>query len=385
MKFSFDAESYRKNLASEIKEKRSEGNREDAKELLDKERETLRYHVAEDIKNVLRKIEQKEDVIKVDDNFSQEKTTEKGKEISCEVIKMTGSDGTERELEVRTFDVTERIPEEMRLMFDIERLAALDRKFDILDIGPKKFATKTDVRSFNFEDYITASYPDAKEITEERRQRIYDAICEAYYDGYTERFPDKSSAFDAPEIKKLNEFIDGLTDIQEHMFAYKLKLQELNEIARDLTDGDYLRGNMLCHVVAALGVKGDLTHLPSEQPDDYRKLIRRRLHQKSDSDIPEEDIFNVHTAESKTLWFSTKDVWSTSPNNIILVCNPKNDRFKKELGDNVTDDAIDEALSSNPNNMRIEFKRKEPWFYIADWVVDVYHGRLYKITEMTES
>jgi hypothetical protein len=33
------------------------------------------------------------------------------------------------------------------------------------------------------------------------------------------------------------------------------------------------------------------------------------------------------------------------------------------------------------SGVEISFKRNEPWLFICDWILDPYHGRVYRIVE----
>ena len=58
MKFSFDSEGYRNNLASELHDQRSL-DKEGARKKLEDERKTLQYKVSQDLKIVKQKLDKK--------------------------------------------------------------------------------------------------------------------------------------------------------------------------------------------------------------------------------------------------------------------------------------------------------------------------------------
>ena len=119
----------------------------------------------------------------------------------------------------------------------------------------------------------------------------------------------------------------------------------------------------------------------------------------------------MYKGKSDYLWFNAGGVSHDDTFKMTLLCDSRNERFRNEIksfyersgrlgeytpqlradrGANNTHPAsFDEKLEAarmlaaenTIGGVRIDFKREEPWLFIADWIIDSYHGRLYKITE----
>lgn len=391
MKFSFEAENYRKNLAEDLKEKRAEGNREEAKEILEKEREEFRYHVARDIKKVLKKLEGGEEEEREEDTSEQESGTEHeyGKEIWTETLEMEGSDGEKHTLEVTVLDVSEDMPEEVKLLHDIYRLAVLDTKLKDLGVGPD---------NPYFKDERTDMEGNLGAVT----IREYKWLAHIYH----ESFPNKQDVEEVTYEETLDKIIRAAFSKQEAFI-------------NTITNGSLDDKRVFEHIVGGGGGEsGYQVDMKHSRKDDYTKLMNRFIHPQEGT--PKENIFDIkdESTKSKELWFSPKGNDENkgkigggpvmrSLDRMILLCNTENGRFKKEIesvsgGSYGTRSAqeynnaleqiqtdpekrtVEDELSavSQGSQAYIEFKKEEPWVYIADWIADLYHGRVYKISEV---
>lgn len=445
MKFSFDAESYRKDLAEELKEKRSV-DKDVAKELLEKERETLRYRVAEDIHKVLTNIEkQKKTLGETNSSFDErEKKSNEGQEISCETIKFEGSDGVEHELEIRISDIRDRIPEEINLFFDITRLFAIDAQSNGIGIGTYRdiygnFKGKGGERKVlpnknaAFDSHLFSRDLDLLDklltINKEDKWFFTKLIHPDFFPSDDEDEFVIENPYENPDLAPiLNERLSDdekkrLSAILDYKRSIIYNQSYLNTIDK-LTDGAFTNPEMLCHFVA-----GDLvesTHKENPElmarfphtPGSIVPTRNRREYVYTDNnqqDVTLQEIpFDVKKQVFTHLWTTAGGSTSYSNENLIAIfCDPKKERFRKEvqtvhayddggghkLRDRVRDlkdtgvlpqdaDMIDGATKytymNGSGGVNFVFKKEEPWVYLADWIVDLYHGRLYKITEKTE-
>ena len=134
MKFSFDSGGYRENLAGELREQRIT-DKEMARQTLEAKRVTLEYNVSEDVKRVQQKIRERRE----EQELKETGFTPNPEKIVTEEILLSGSNGIEHLLEVQTIDISEQIPDEVKLIYDIYRLGVLDRKLKHLSVGPDIF------------------------------------------------------------------------------------------------------------------------------------------------------------------------------------------------------------------------------------------------------
>lgn len=334
MKFSFDAESYRKDLAEELKEKRAV-SKDSAKEFLTNEQETKRYAIAKDIKLV-----------------------------SSEIRKMSGkesdaSNGVENrstpELQIETFDLSDVMPEDLKLYIDAIRLKEIKRKF-----GEKRYPI----------DLGADQYPN------EGKYPVYSSSEVINRDNYYNAQRTDSEYTRTRElVKKENEIID----------VAKIFVNEV-------TEGSFGNPEMLTHVV-----DGDYG-----VPEGF---VHRYPHADKNDEIPEEIKFDIHNGGINNLWFLSGLRGGTqyfAVRKVIVICNPKSERFLKKIAGEKTSnygeysqpklgrlparEVFPSALASTltGSDINIYFNKPESWADIADWVVDLYHSRLYKITEKTE-
>lgn len=425
MKFSFDAEGYRDNLAEQLKAERAL-DRDKAVETLEQERETLRYRVSEDIKKVKTRLGN------VPEEIDKTKTFE---EISTEIIKMEGSDGKERMLEVKTTDISDGIPDTLKLLYDIFRLATLDSKFnhetnfdfsslltgyeykreleeDWLSLKSNKFYVERKDRTLSFEK---AAAPEAiakkakKKLEEEVEKRGMRTLLKKYLMSTLKTedrqlFLQEEDKLGGEDVKRLHEISKKLRDD-----ARKIADDALSEygiLVNTVTEGALLNKKILRHVVAAFGEEGYNTGSANNSPENISNLRNRFPHVHSE-DMVKEKVFDVHNARTRYFWFHSGEMWEPNILKMMLFSNPENTRFKNEIkgfqtyGDDekisdyyyaeiernpskiLPDDIINAGLSASAlsHGIRFDFKKDEPWLYVADWIVDPYHGRLYKITE----
>lgn len=374
MKFSFEAGGYRKNLAEELKTERSVDKAE-ATKLLEQERSTLQYQVSADIKEVLRKIKEKRgESVEEESQVAPEK-------ISTEIMKMEGSDGVEHELEISTIDISDQIPDEIKLAYDICRLAVLDSTFKHLDLGS---GALTDILTQHTE---MGGRPLRKI---QSIHHSFPFIMGAYIES---KRSDK-------EISKR-----GMRDEDEMYDSYVELKKRYEEFLNQITGGAFLDDKVFAHVVGA----------EENAQKDSEKLSRLKKmwpNEQRDGAVTEE-AFDIHVVASKELWVNAGGVCYDNFFRPTILLDSRNIRLRTEikslglyLGLNRSensylekikierltdklpstfeeriDAAIMKAGEKDQGGVCLYFKRDEPWLYIADWMIDAYHGRLYKITE----
>ncbi|MDB5194922.1 MAG: hypothetical protein JWO84_106 [Parcubacteria group bacterium] len=383
MKFSFDAPKYRKNLAHELQEKRTI-DKEGAIKLLKEEQKKLEYIVSEDIKTVQVKLEKRIDAGR--DNSKeliQEEEKSQPELISAETLKMEGSDGAQYELEVQTLDISDRIPDSLKLKFDISRLMALDKELSDLGIGPN-----------------IANRPK-KELVPELGTFDHSINKYLYEKGIV-----KTASFPLDDyLASLGVNPQEIDDMGREYF--KLRHDEMNK----LVEGAYSDEHTFVHVLSPYNSEKDERESRSKFTPLERETLLNRMPHSSQENVADEEVFDVHHAYSDKLWFGVGESYGAKPDKITMLCDSRKERFKNEIkqiqlgGTFLTTEDIDKVLNevrANPDKetledriqvalkvgsrngehgIRIEFKKEEPWLLLADWIIDMYHGRLYKITQ----
>lgn len=298
MKFSFDAKGYRDNLAKDLIEKRKE-SKEEAKEFADKEKATKKYQIAKEIKKI---------------NFSIEKLER------------------DYEIKIETFDVSEKIPENIKLYLD-------------------------ELRLWNI-----------KKVTSEKK--------------YGER-----------------------------PYADRNLIEEAENLIDDLTEGDFKNPEILNHVIGGFSYDRAPSYLRLEK----RTTLSESSGNLETTSIPIEDAFDLNEhigfGVEAELWFGAGGShWLRRPENAVIIVDPKRQEFKSiiqrilyaneryQLGkrggveikdfrhmDEVLNKITQNANGDKEGGILIEFEKGQAsWKKIAKWVVDLYHGKVYKLTEISE-
>lgn len=292
MKFHFDFENYRNNLADEIKEKKKIST-EEAKDFLESEQKTEKYQISK--------------LLKKEANFEIERF---------------------RNLEVETIDISEKIPENIQLWLDREKL------------------------------------------------------------------------------KELGEYPDSLVG------SSKNEIEEAKKFINDITDGDFLNPEKLNTIIYGYSDHGRHTTLVDFNPHDrlgkadpiwfaaggsrFFRSISKRIVISDPFSQRFLDLVDSMGTSNITLNFTNygDNLKRLGKNRIIKDerdhlfgfdhVSPNNDKLKK---------CIDFANKNKEEGLRIHFvdryvdrrvklKTKITWIDIADWIIDLPAGKLYKIKEI---
>jgi|GEM_PF-3731431 len=329
MKFSFDFENYRKNLADELKKKRKE-SKENARNFLGDEKKTEKYNVAEEAKGI-------------DFEIKKIKPDQKDK------IKTLKSGG---KYEVETIDIKDKIPENIRIFIDKRRI--WETKYGELE-----------------EDVESENTIEAEELRP---------------------FSENEEA----ELKRL------INEITENNFSDKNKLNTVIGAYRAIY-GDRL-------ITQTSGVD-----MPKERAEMIKKIRKERVKgKKYKIHIP----YNVNQFNPKDLiwgrnaYFAAGDSHWLDPVKTLVICDPFSERFQKKANfvrpyfqsqeyqgawvnpkhDSSYDPEnlprarsyaknIEYASRNTEGGINITFKEMTKWIDIAEWIVDLPNGKIYKITE----
>jgi len=324
MKTSFEFEKYRKNLADNLREKISESGFGSAREDLEKEKEKPEYQIAKGLKLMKRQIEH---------------TLPEGREVF--------------DLIVEEYDISDKIPNSLKFYIDKTREEMVckykDRKLKNIDIK------KELINSLN--EY------DKKEVDSELKESFW-----------------------GRKIEDLNEeFLSNLLGIL---------------LVNKLTEG-------------ALKNEDNANHTVNGEGDDGR-MYPISLARKERGGLRTQTIYNVNfdpydryiAKNEGDMFFSTakeRARYFRSYSQIIIV-NPVSDRFLY-LRNRISDSEIERGRKNgedilgkwreekkkdwekekqlpDPCGFRVRFDQTFPkWVEIADWIVDLPGGKLYKITD----
>ena len=395
MRFSFDSKQYRDNLAKDLRKNRNEGKRAHALEQLKKERQTLAYTIAADIKKVLNKM----NVVEGDHTSSESGAD--SEEISVDFREMKGNDGEKHLLEVRTYDISRSIPDELNLFFDVHRLITLDAWFEDVGVGKyDKFKSGIRTRNvrtvgFDYTDFgMSMETPFANVVN-----RMFERVGEIF--GRTTLEVEQKTVSYVLKYLKLIKDSGKWND----MIFNRIGKEYVNQI----TEGMFLNRRYLSHVVGGLVDFGGWDTVAKEGAGspiaEERHRAQRYPHKQEGGGIYEE-VFDINKPHSDFLYFNVGGANYFDPRKILIICDSKNERFKKEVqsaepGTDYDEGTyygvyegeeegglltMDELLDTYDNpvdefGLLFSFKREESWIYLADMIVDLYHGRLIIINE----
>lgn len=405
MKFSFDAGEYRHSLAEELRTSRAEGDRERAQKKLEQERATLPYVVAKTIPRE----QSMSDLVHPKNSDTQKSESDARQEIAKETINFVDSNGNEHSLDVRTFDISRSIPENIQLAFDIYRLG--DRNPAIYralyEYGIGRLSPEEKLLWDKMWEFGTAS------LTNEERELFY-----------KKKFNSISLiGDDASRFWNLSEEEVGLlykTSLQGQEKLSNSEKMTLERIMLVTLTGGAIKGSLLKEYESFLNT---ITDGAFSDPHTFGHVVGGFSEHGGQKD---EQVFDVRReGTSDNLWFdmggASYAMWEgvKGASKLILLCDSRLERFKNEIRSvsfsgvgarsyeaeasyrenlrqieidytesdekvNEVDmqiEAISRVLKSYGSGVRIFFKRGESWIKIASWVIDAYHGRLYKITE----
>lgn len=411
MKFSFDSEGYRNNLANELREKRAT-DKEGARQRLEEERATLQYKVSEDIKRVKQKIKEKREK-KGLETFpfipNPEKTT-------LEEVRLEGSDGIEHLLEVQTIDISDQIPEEVKLIYDIFRLFTLEQKLAHLDINsgilnhaPVVYQSqdgKIAGQRRQVADFTNAKGENAEVgFTEYIRLKLNDDDLELLANDEMAFYSNKESSPENDE--RAGELLEATE--KEAFEITDLMNKKFNRFYELVTNGAISNDNYFSHVMGA-NEEGYFIKLKNDYPERHADLKNQYPHE-SDKEIVTEKPIEVGLASSDYLWVNAGGTAYNRLFKPIILINSYSRRFKAELNgfgfyegsSSKFDEYLKKLQETNTHDtnghsqelmaalycaqgrtetgIKLKFKKETPWLLIADQIVDPYHGRLIKVRE----
>lgn len=331
MKFSFESEEYRKNLADKLKEERKI-DKSEAKKLLEEEQGSKQYIVSKDIKSVV---------------TNNERTRTSAEDLaSSEVL-----EDKESGLEIQVFDINDKIPQDIKLYLDTIRLREIKSSFSDVKI-----------------DGIHTLYSVESSLRE--------------HDNWNMVEDNSLNAIREPDWKKRKK-----EAIEEEALILKAR-----DFINEITNGAFYSAEMLKHIV---GGEEEHKHLKSRYP-----------HIKKGGSLLEENIFDISSGGIGGLWFTAGVPGWFSIRKVAIICNPNSERFQNKVLSaspyegadwekarekaaewsnlqlqEMLKEATKVAERSKVGGVSITFNSRQKWQDVADWVVDLYHGKLYKISE----
>ncbi len=421
MKFSFDAGEYRDRLANDLREKRAEGKSDEAKEQQMKEASTLPYAVAEAIKR------SGGTGVEQTAKKSTEELSKEPSEIATEVKIFKDAEGSEHLLQIKTFDINHLIPEKVKLHFDRLhlnetdkiKLALLEERVEKLPLGKKLIFNEYWRRFYSFLSDDQKKWADKKRIkftfpyVDEAKKFLTDedlVFLDKINDGMQLTVEEKH------QLQEIYGEIFGSYNSRESLEEF---LDEYVAFLDKITDGDFSKKSMLSHTVSGFGEASNKVDLARVK---NRVAIKYRGDKKSDEEIF--DVFSDYS-RSSSLWFHAGGAeYATGggeilggTTNLIVICDGESKRLQKEVravnftGAAGRSEELEQSFGQKAREImedkkqntlsqetllqafyqtigrrgiggELLFKQKEPWVYIAKWIVDAYHGRLYRINEI---
>lgn len=384
MKFSFESQQYRDETAKEL----METEKPDRKELLEKKRKTLKYVLMEHIIDFNRKNDKRRKEGSVEEGVVPQETVDK-KEIVVEVKPYEDEDyKKEYKVEVETIDISDQIPESVRIVYDMNRL--LEVEYSYRDDEVSKGWHKDDKES---SDYGYNSESEWHYINRDEDNPI-DIIVEKYIKMVEKEkgeplTKDNGTIIDAKELKKIAEQAK----------------KDFVEFREKMTGGLVSNPNVFYHTIGAYtkGYTGEnyvSTMIPEKGVE---SKLRNRFPNNTDGfEIEEKPLEINEDLISNGLFVHAGELIYDNPLKPLMLIDGASPRFEKQIRtyllfgkkghgrfevlEEILRDANTKEFGGGGAYYGIRLLSKDyrgvHWLGIADQIFDPYHGRMIKIKEI---
>lgn len=376
MKFSFESEEYRDDLAHKLMAEESKSER---RTLLQEEKEKLRYFLAKHISSFQR--ENKTDSTKKD---TEEDSDDKSK-IERREIRGVDESGEPYTLELEIVDISDEVPESVKIIYDMNRLLEIEANFKD-NPGSKKWHAEIGTESYINRD----------------KNNPFFWIVDMYLKKATQ---EKGGSFimdDNPETN-LSDLCSRIADQAKEEFAV---------FREKMTGGQVNDPHTFFHTVGAFTEGSRFDFYVSSIDDEVKKKLRSRFPHKEEGGGIQETPLNIgENLRSEELWVHSGELVYDNPLKPIMLMNAASPRFRNGISSVVvprgtkkgrapiyTEEEI-EKQTHNPRWLEnalslantgdqfgaVLYPRKRDyinWLQVADQIFDPYHGRLIKIKEI---
>lgn len=366
MKFSFESQQYRDNLAQEIVDK----PKPERKALLEEKRKTLQFTLAEHIRDFTRKNNKK----------GGEDSVEGGSvEANVENREIVGKDGEGKEYKVNieVIDITNEIPESVKIIYDMNRL--LEIEYNYRDEEVSRGWHETD-------NTLSDREKDSSYINRDKSDPV-DAVVGKYLQMVVR--------------EKSENLVKGkgveMVDFDPMSFIEQAKI-DFAKFREKITEGMVSNPNVFYHTIGAYteGFKQDwydgdtmiskeavVNNLRNRFPNDSRGTKIEEIPLEINADLVSDGLY-VH---------SGKLIYD-NPFKALMLIDGRSHKFqehfsyflKRKSGEKedvyFTDEALEAANTDNQFGIKLIPKDSTGvhWLRVAEQIFDPYHGRLIKIT-----
>lgn len=317
---SFNFQGYRDNLAKDLKKERNENGEEAGREKLKDVQQTSQYQVSKMLKLIKKEVE----------NYP-------------------GTTVEQNQLEIEQYDISEQIPEALKLCADIRRIAAIEKKAGKKLLPPLVRNTLPDVADLR--SLLIEELKKRKLNIEDKDTRLMDQL-------------ERDLIFDV-----VNEITDGAfaseNYISHAIYAYS------NQEIYDSRVAEWVAGREdQIFNATKYGLNFDPHSLIVGV--DRNSPKQKKLRQEHPYIFFRQEPIST----TKEIFFSRSIYKATysRADSVILIADPQSERFKKfTIEADVQDDQAEAAYMIPVNTS---------WLEISDYIVDLLGGKMYKVTEL---
>ena len=332
MKTSFNFEKHRKETADKLKKTILGEGFSSAREELEKEQKTPEYQVSKYLKLIKKWVE----------NYPSSSLEEKS-------------------IEIQEYDISNQIPDVLKLCADVKRIESVEKK-----LGKKVLPTITIERKGLKNSKVSHIENLDNEIIEELKKRHYN-------DDFTEKETRHLESMLASDV--VNELTNGalfdnknINHVINGFGAKEIYEPRLNEWVYGQSDTVFNE--------TKYGINFDpnslITNVDKNAPKNG--LLTKRMFFKSQEEFEKE--IKKPEREEVFMWFSPggKGIFFLNASSVVVIIKPENERFLKNS-------QKEKITGSGKYEEGFSIKAKISWLDIADYIVDLSGGKLYKITE----
>jgi hypothetical protein len=384
MKFSFESQQHRDDLAQELKET----DKFERIALLEEKSNTLKYVLAQHIRDFERDADKSGERRRSEKEQEDDVSKNKSEKMTKQEIGIKDGDGNEHLIELEIADISDQIPESVKIIYDMNRLLEIEATIDDPDMvrGWEESDSDGNRKSFQNRDFYNKSVGEwhqnfriVRKYVEMTNKERGVPLLKA--DG---------SPIDETELKRIAQ----------------QAAEEFKVFRSQVTEGLFDNPNVFYHTIGAYtnGWDGDNSRvarqsLPKETID--RSLANRFPHQTSEGDVVEEPIEIGENLQSHELWVHAGELIYDSMVKPLMMIDGSSERIRHRVRgvQSLTQGKFADFENSNNLRYALEFANTKnewgalmhfengatPWLLVADQIFDPYHGRLIKIKEIDKS
>ncbi len=379
MKFSFESQQHRDDLAEELKDT----DKSERKALLEEKKKTLKYVLAQHIKDFIRQNNKKRPTGDVSNEDVHSKEKVERREIVGAVNYSFGQEGPgeKYKVELEIVDISDQVPESLQIIYDMNRLLEVEYSFKDDNVSRGWLDADDDKRY-----YINRDSPDSIDTIVKRYLKM------AEKENGEPLTKDDGTPIDSIELDKIVEQAK----------------KDFSEFREKVTGGLMNSPTVFYHTIGAhtKGFESDWYNGDTMiSKNDVKKKLRNRFPNNSDgTEIRENPLEIDENLISRGIFVHAGKLIYDDVLKPLMLIDGASPRFRSHMNmfksnrmkdwdilGNKDEDNTAKALreANSDDRFGVQLTAKNPqgvhWLRIADQIFDPYHGRLIKVRDVDET